>query len=163
MREVVCAVIGNFEGVLRCCKTLRVPEVWVRDNAPHLNNDVMETREKALQVEHWFAVSNSPWTNGTCERMMREVVRAVISNFEGEARDSRVGGRSASGPVDSEYGLSREIRKQTVQRHVRAGAIAEFLFLFLASSTWENWKMDASKEEAIYIRRKVANVVEAQQ
>ena len=49
--------------LLRCCTTLGVSEVWVGDNAPHFNNDDENTRgtlEEALEVEHRFAVSNSP-------------------------------------------------------------------------------------------------------
>ena len=30
----------------------------------------------ALKVDHRFAVAYTPWSNGTCERMVRRVVRA---------------------------------------------------------------------------------------
>ena len=47
-----------------------------------------------------------------------------------------MGGRDASGPVGSEHGLSRDISKDTVLRHVRAGAIDNFLNLgFVDRST----------------------------
>ena len=38
-----------------------------------------------------------------------------------------MGGRGAIGPVGPEYGLSLEIRKYTVPRHVKAGAVDKFL------------------------------------
>ena len=48
------------------------------DIASHfLKNRVMKTLEGALQVEYRFAVANSPCLKGNCERMMREVVRAL--------------------------------------------------------------------------------------
>ena len=49
----------------------------VSDTGSHFKNRVMKTLEGALRVEHRFAVDNSPWSNGTCKRMMREVVRAL--------------------------------------------------------------------------------------
>ena len=33
----------------------------------------------ALKVDHLSAVAYIPWSNGTCERMVREVVRALKS------------------------------------------------------------------------------------
>ena len=33
----------------------------------------------ALKVDHRFTVAYTPWSNGTCERMVREVVRALKS------------------------------------------------------------------------------------
>ena len=70
-----------------------------------------------------------------------------------------MGSRGASAPVGSEPCLSREIRKHTIPRHVRAGAVDKFLNV--DSPTGEDWKVDALDEEAL--RRKVANVMEAQQ
>ena len=68
------------------------------DTAMHISNRVMETHEEALWVEHMFAVANSLWSNGTCERMIREVVRALKALLQEEGRDfvrgwTREGGR----------------------------------------------------------------------
>ena len=60
--------------------------------------------------------------------------------------------------MGSEHDLSRGIPKQTLPRHVRADVVDEFSTL--ASSTGEDWKVDALDEEAS--RRKAENVVEAQ-
>ena len=46
------------------------------DIALHFKNRVIKTLEGALRVEHRFAVASSPRSNSTCERMMREVMRA---------------------------------------------------------------------------------------
>ena len=59
------------------------------DTALHFKNRVMKTLEGALQVEHRFAVANSPWSNGTCERMMCEVVLALKTILQEERRDIR--------------------------------------------------------------------------
>ena len=35
--------------------------------------------DDVLKVDHRFAVAYTPWSNGTCECMVREVVRALRS------------------------------------------------------------------------------------
>ena len=81
--------------LLRWCRTLRVPEVWVSNTASHFKNRVMKTLEGALRVEPMFALANSP----SCQTR-------VGRNFVGgEARYSRMGGRGTSVTVDSEHGL----------------------------------------------------------
>ena len=47
------------------------------DAASHLKNRIMAALEKSLGVDRRFSVANSPWSNGTCERMMRELVRTL--------------------------------------------------------------------------------------
>ena len=46
--------------LLRWCKTLGVPEVWVGDTASHFKNRVMKKLEGVLRIEHIFAVANPP-------------------------------------------------------------------------------------------------------
>ena len=58
------------------------------DTASHFKNRAMKTLEGALRVEHRFAVANSPWSNGTCDWMMREAVRALKAILQ-ERRDVR--------------------------------------------------------------------------
>ena len=65
--------------LLQWCKTLGVPRVWVSDTAFHFKNTILTRLREALQVNHKFAVAYSPWSNGTCERMVKEVVRALRS------------------------------------------------------------------------------------
>ena len=40
-------------------------------------------------MEHRFAVTNLPLSNGTCEQMMREVMRALKAVSQEERRDTR--------------------------------------------------------------------------
>ena len=53
--------------------------VWVSDSATHFKNRVIVQRSDALKVDHRFSVAHTPWFNRTCERMVREVVRALKS------------------------------------------------------------------------------------
>ena len=63
-----------------------VPEVWVLCTASHFKNYTMAALEKLLGVDRKFSVANSPWSNGTCERMMREVVRTLEAMIQKERR-----------------------------------------------------------------------------
>ena len=73
----LCTAALTAKSLLRWCKPLGVPEVWVSDTASLFKNRVMKTLEGALRVKHGFAVANLPLSNETCERMMRDVVRAL--------------------------------------------------------------------------------------
>ena len=53
--------------------------MWVSDTATHFENRVIAQLNDALKVGNRFAVANTPWTNGNCERMIIEVVRALNS------------------------------------------------------------------------------------
>ena len=82
-----CKAASTAKRFLSWCKTFGIPEVWVSDAASHFKN-LVKTLEGALRVEHRFTVANLPWSNGTCERMMREVVRALKAILQ-ERRDIR--------------------------------------------------------------------------
>ena len=56
-----------------------MPRVWVSDTATHFKNRVRTQLSDALKVHHRFAVAYTPLSNGTCERLVREVVRALKS------------------------------------------------------------------------------------
>ena len=53
--------------------------MWVSDTATYFKNRVIAQLSDALKVDHLFAVAYTPWSNGTCERMVREVVGALKS------------------------------------------------------------------------------------
>ena len=76
------------EHALAWCKTIGVPEVWVSDTASHFKNHTMAALEKSLGVDWGFSVANSPWSNGTCERMMREVVVTLKAMIQEERRNT---------------------------------------------------------------------------
>ena len=56
------------------------------NTAPHFKKRVIKTLEAALRVEHRSTVANSSWSNGTCEWMMREIVRTLKAIFQGDWR-----------------------------------------------------------------------------
>ena len=76
---VVCTAEATAESLLTSCKTLGVPRVCVSDTAPHFKNAILTRPREALLVDHLFAVAYSPWSNGTCEQMVKEVVRSLRS------------------------------------------------------------------------------------
>ena len=87
-RTESCMPTSAAKHLLRWCKTSGAPEVLISDPASHFQNRVMKKLEGALRVKHRFTVANSPLLNGTCEPMMREVVRALKQILE-ERRDIR--------------------------------------------------------------------------
>ena len=154
-----CTAASTAKHLLRWCKPLGVPEIWGSDTASHFKNHV-KTLEGALRVEHRFAVANSPWSKGTCERMMREVVRALKAILQEERRDIR---EWMDVVPAFQWALNTAYRERyaSTPYHVMFGRAPLTSFSTLASSTGEDWKMGALDEEIL--RRKMANVVEGQQ
>ena len=72
-----CTANGIVEELVGWFATFRPPTTWVSDNATHFRNRVVRNLAKSLGVEHRFSVANSAWTNGTVERMMREVIHGA--------------------------------------------------------------------------------------
>ena len=129
------------------------------DTAPHSKNLVVRTLEGALRVEHRFAVANSLLANGTCERMMHEVVCALKAILGEERRNIREW-------VDMvpavQWALNTAYRERyaSTPYQVMFGRAPLTSFSTLASSTGEDWKVDTLDDA---LRRKVAKVVEAQE
>ena len=73
-----CTANGTVEELVRWCATFGPPTTWVSDNATHFRNRVVRKLAKALGVDHRFSVANSAWTNGTVERMMRDVILPAV-------------------------------------------------------------------------------------
>ena len=72
-----CTAEVTAKNLLNWCKTMGVLRMWVSDTATHFKNRVIAQLSDALKVDHRSAVAYTPWSNGTCERMVREVVRAL--------------------------------------------------------------------------------------
>ena len=72
-----CTAEVTATHLLNWCKTMGVSRVWVSDTSTHFKNRVIAQLSDVLKVDHRFAVAYTPWSNGTCERMVREVVRAL--------------------------------------------------------------------------------------
>ena len=81
-----CAAEDTATYLLQWCKTLGVPRVWVSDTASHFKNRVIAQLSDALQVKQHFAVAYTPWSNGACERMVKEVIRALRSILSEQRR-----------------------------------------------------------------------------
>ncbi|CAN0059863.1 unnamed protein product [Sphacelaria rigidula] len=75
----VCTAESTPASLLNWCKTLGVPRVWVSDTATHFRNVIFARLREALHVDHQFEVAYSPWSNGTYERIVKEVVRVLRS------------------------------------------------------------------------------------
>ena len=108
---------------------------------------VVKTLEGALPAEYMFTVANSSWSNGTNERMMLEAVRALKAILQEERRDIREG-------VDVvpafEWALNTTYRERyaSTTYHLMFGQALLTSFSTLASSTGEDWKVDALDEKA---------------
>ena len=75
----VCTADATAASLLTWRKTLRLPPVWVSDIATHFKNAILTRLREALRIDHQFAVAYSPWSNDTCGRMVKEVVRSLRS------------------------------------------------------------------------------------
>ena len=154
-----CTARVTAQHLMAWCKTLGVPEVFVSDTASHFKNHMMAALEKSLGIDRKFAVANSPWSNGTCERMMREVVRTLKAMLQEERRSTRDW-------VDLvpavQWALNTAYRERygSTPYHVMFGRAPRIVFLTLASSTESEWQVDVLDGQAL--RRQVRGVVEAQ-
>ena len=118
-----CTAAVTVQHLLTWCKTLGPPEVWVSDTASHFKNHVMRALEKALKLDTKFAVPNSPWSNGTCERMMREVVRTLKAMLQEKRRDVRdLVGLVPAVQWGAEHRIPRALRQHAIPCDVWARA-----------------------------------------
>ena len=65
--------------------------MWVSDTTMHFKNAIFTRLREALRVDHPFAVAYSPWSNGTCERMVKEVPFSSLHPFRAASSGFRVG------------------------------------------------------------------------
>ena len=155
-----CTATLTAKHLLNWCKTLGVPDVWVSDTASHFKNKTMNALETALGVNRRFTIANSPWSNGTCERMMREVVRtfkAILQEWRKNVHEW----------VDLvpvvQYALNTAFRERYASTpfHVMHGRAPTTSFSTLASSSASDaLKVDILDPEAL--KQHVQNIVQAQ-
>ena len=156
----VCTAELTAESLLNWCKTLGVPRVWVSDTASHFKNTIMTRLREALRVDHQFAVAYSPWSNGTCERMVKEVVRALRSILLEQRRE-------VSEWVDVlpavQWSLNTAYRRRydSTPYHVMFGRPPRTSFSVLASSSEGSWNCDVLDDKQI--RRALQGVLELQE
>ena len=91
----VCTAEATAASLFKWCKTLGLPRVWVSDTATHFKNASLTRLREASRVDHQFAVAYSPWSNGTCEWMEKEVLRSLRYLFRAASSGFRVGRRVA--------------------------------------------------------------------
>ena len=156
----VCTAEATAAALLTWCKTLGVPRVWVSDTATHFKNAILTRLKEALSVQHEFAVAYSPWSNGTCERMVKEVVRALRSILLEQRR-------AVAEWVDVlpavQWALNTAFRRRygSTPYHVMFGRPPRTSFSVLASSSSGEWKCDVLDDAQI--KRAVSQVLELQE
>ena len=98
---------------------------------------VMKTLQGALRVEHRFAVADSPWSNGPCERMMCEVVLALKAILQQGRRNIR---EWVDAVPAVRWALNTAYRERYVSTpyHILIGRAPLTSFSTLASSTGED-------------------------
>jgi len=154
-----CNARTTAQHLMAWCKTLGAPEVLVSDTASHFKNHLMAELEKSMGIARKFAVANSPWSNGTCERMMREVVRTLKAMLQEERR-------SARDWVDLvpavQWALNTAYRERygSTPYHVMFGRAPKTFLSTLASSASGDWQVNVLDAPAL--RRHVRGVVDAQ-
>ena len=81
-----CTAEFTVKQLMAWCAAFGAPKVWVSDNGTHFRTRVLRRTAAVLQIQHRFSVANSAWTNGTAERMMREILKAskAILNERGQ-------------------------------------------------------------------------------
>ena len=128
--------------------------MWVIDTASHFKNYMMAALEKSFGFDmSWrFSVANSPWSNGTCERMMREVLRTMNAMIQEERRNTQDW-------LELVTGVQRALNTAFCERygampyHVMFGRSPRTALSSLACSTRQDWQVDVLDDEAF--RKKV--------
>jgi hypothetical protein len=64
--------------------TFGVAEVWVSDQGPHFRNQVVDQLRQTLRVKHRFTHPYCTWSNGSVERVCREVLRLLRALYSEE-------------------------------------------------------------------------------
>ena len=82
----VCTAEATAASLLTWYNALGVARVWVSDTATRLTNAILTRLRKALRVDHQSTVAHTPWSTGSCERMVKEVVRSICAIHLGQRR-----------------------------------------------------------------------------
>ncbi|CAM9685520.1 unnamed protein product, partial [Sphacelaria rigidula] len=157
----VCTTAESIAtSLLNRCKTLGVPRVWVSDTAKHFKNAISARLREALRVDHWFAVAYSPLSNGTCERMVKGVVRALRSILLEQCRE-------VTEWVDVlpavQWALNAAYRRRygSTPYHVMFRRDPRTSFSVLASSSAGEWKCDVLDD--VQIKRALKGILDLQE
>lgn len=75
---------GVVEALTKWGSLFTLPRIWVSDGGSHYQNKIMEGLREQLHVQHHITVAYAPWSNGTVESMMKQILRvfrAICSEF----------------------------------------------------------------------------------
>ena len=73
------------DGLLEWCATFSIPKYLMTDGGSHFKNETIRFLTKALQAPHHFTLPYTPWSNGSVERLGREILRlfrATVSEMQ---------------------------------------------------------------------------------
>ena len=137
-------------------------EMCIRDSdtATHFKNRVIARLSDALKVDHRFAVAYTPWCNGTCERMVREVVRALKSILS-EQRKQVAEWVDFLPAAQWAFNTSFRERYRNTPYCVMFGHAPRTSFSALTTVTGGEWNGDAMDADSL--RAKVRQVADEQE
>ncbi|CAM9844330.1 unnamed protein product, partial [Sphacelaria rigidula] len=155
----VCTAESPAASLLNWCKSLRVPRVWVSDTDRHFKKAILARLREALHVDYQFAVAYYLWSNGTCERMVRKVVRALRSILLEQRREVTAW---ADVLPAVQWALNTACRRRydSTPYHVMFGRAPWTSFSVLASSSVGELKFDVLDDAQL--KRALQEVLELQ-
>ena len=127
------------------------------DTASHFKNHVTFRWRSFLVLR--FSVANSPWSNGTCERMMRVAVRMLKVMIQEERRSTQNWVELV--PV-VQWALNTALCEMycSTPYHVMFGRAPRRVSSTLAPLTGQDWPVDVLDDKAL--RKKVQSLVQVQ-
>ena len=122
--------------------------MWVSDTATLFKNAILTRLHEALRVDHQFAVAYSTWSNGTCERMVKEVVRSLRSIYL-EQRRAVSDWVDVLPAVQWVLNTAFRLRYGSTPYHVMFGRAPGTSFSVLANSSAGEWNCDVLDDDQI--------------
>ena len=77
--------VCTANSLLSWFSSFTVVEQWVSDQGSHSKNEVVKQLRDRLSTAHHFTLAYSPWSNGTVERICRELrrsLKAILFEFQ---------------------------------------------------------------------------------
>ena len=71
--------VDVVNAMIKWCSWMKVPRVVVTDQGAQFRNKLMKELSKAMRFRHKFTFPYSPWSNGTVERVNREIIKLLRS------------------------------------------------------------------------------------
>ena len=114
----------------------------------HFCNRVVRKLMRALGVEHRLSVANSAWTNGTVERMMREVIhgaKVMLKEWERPLSDSAMVLPAVQWALNTAW----QKQLQTTPYHIMMGREPRTVFTALIKGTTRVFSLAQSTKPGI--------------